>query len=174
MKNPYWFNVIQQWKEKGKGEYGVTLPFLVGAIAKASNEAANETLIREIFHEIIENPVSGYYCKVRWCGNINEPVASVKPVAEIHKVSIKSQFVSKKAEIVSLAFTTDLMSMFNLNCSNYEDCLEKLIASSIDQIAEGNFSKNGGIFTPFTAGDLRFIEEVKQLQKTGTQKTGTD
>lgn len=146
----------------GKGEYGITFPFLIGAVAKTSTESTNEELVRAVFQKIVENPVAGYYCEVRWCGNINEPVASVKQVSEIHNVSIKSQFNSSTSGNVSLAFTTDLMSMFNLNCANEQECLEKLIALTTEKSVEGNFSKNGGTFMPFTAGDLEFIEVVRK------------
>ncbi len=163
MKNPFWFSVIEQWKEMGKGEYGVTFPFLVGAIAKTSAQSINKAFVISIFQEIINNPVAGYYCEVRWCVNIDEPVASVKKTEEIHNVSIKSKFVVENTENVSLAFTTDLMSMFNLDCSNNQECLEKLTSVTIEKVAEGNFSKNGGVFTPFTESDLKFIEVVSGL-----------
>lgn len=162
MQKPFWFNIIEQWKEMGKGEYGVTFPFLIGAIAKESKKTPTGELVREAFRAIIENPFSGYYCEVRWCGNIDEPVASVKPLSEIHNVSIKSQFNLSGSGEVSLAFTTDLMSMFNLDCANEQECLEKLIASTIAKASEGKFSKNGSNFTPFTAADIEFIELIEK------------
>jgi hypothetical protein len=162
VEKPYWFKIIEQWKEMGKGEYGVTFPFLIGAVAKLSTGSVTEEFTKSVFRDIIENPVSGYYCEVRWCGNINEPVASIKLVSEIHNVSIKSQFKSSISGNVSLAFTTDLMSMFNLNCANEKECLGKLVALATEIADEGNFSKNDGTFTPFTAGDLEFIEAVSK------------
>ena len=162
MDKPFWFNIVEQWKEMGKGEYGVTFPFLIGAIAKASAQEPSEALVRNAFREIIETPFPGYYCEVRWCGNINEPVASVKKVSEIHKVSIKSKFNSPGNGDASLAFTTDLMSMFTLDCASEQECLEKLIALTNKYASEGNFSKNGGCFTPFTVADLEFIAAVEK------------
>jgi len=129
MKNPFWFNVIEQWKSMGKGEYGVTFPFLISAMANTNKK------------EIINNPVAGYYCEVRWCGNINEPVASIKKLEEIHKVSIKSKFICKNTQNTSLAFTTDLMSMFNLDCTSNKDCLNKLIGITLEKSLEGNYFK---------------------------------
>ncbi|MEA1989213.1 MAG: hypothetical protein U9N57_08420 [Pseudomonadota bacterium] len=161
MDKPFWFKIIEQWKEMGKGEYGVTFPFLIGAIAKASAQEPNDELVRKTFQEIIENPFPGYYCEVRQCGNINEPVASVKKVSEIHNVSIKSKFSIPGSGDASLAFTTDLMSMFALDCSSEQECLEKLVALTNKYASEGNFSKNAGSFTPFTVGDLEFIEVVE-------------
>ena len=34
MNNVFWFTIIKQWREKGMGENGVTLPFLVGALTR--------------------------------------------------------------------------------------------------------------------------------------------
>ena len=163
MKNPFWFAVIKQWKEMGKGEYGVTFPFLIGAIAEVGNHKVNKELVESVFHEIIHNPVSDFYCEVRWCGNIDEPVASVRELREIENISIKSKFFSKNNANVSLAFTTDLMSMFNLNCSSNKECLEKLISMTTNNVAKGDFSKNSGVFTPFTKDDIEFIAVVSEL-----------
>lgn len=59
--------------------------------------------------------MENYYCEVRWCGDINEPVASVKKLEEIHSVSIKSQLICENSKNVFLAFATDLMGMLNLD-----------------------------------------------------------
>lgn len=165
MEKPFWFRLIEQWRLTGRGEYGLTFPFLVAAISNDTGKKPNESLIANVFQTIIENPFDGYYCEVRWCGNINEPVASVKALSEIHKVSIKSFFKSQK-DLTSLAFTTDLMSMFNLNCTDERDCLSKLISYTKQHVSEGNYSKNGGNFTPFTGNDLEFIAFVKTQKGT--------
>lgn len=160
MDKPFWFSVVEQWKTMEKGEYGVTFPFLIGAISKVSGRSPDRNHIEEMFQEIIEAPLDGHYCEVRWCGNIEEPVASVKQVTDINKVSIKSFFKSPNGTQVSLAFTTDLMSMFNLNCTTEKDCLEKLITYTTENASKGNFSKHGGQFTPFSSEDLEFINLV--------------
>lgn len=166
MEKPFWFRLIEQWKQTGRGEYGLTFPFLVGAISNYTGEKPNESLVESVFKTIIESPFEGCYCEVRWCGNINEPVASVKALQEIHKVSIKSLFKSQQEGLTSLAFTTDLMSMFNLNCKNELDCLNKLIAYTTQHVLEENYSKNGDQFTSFTGDDLEFITLVKAQKNT--------
>ncbi len=169
MKNPFWFNIIEQWKLTGKGEYGVTFPFLIGAMVFANKKEITNEFVGNIFQEIINNPVADYYCEVRWCGDIDEPVASIKKLEDLHKVSIKSKFFCKNTEIESLAFTTDLMSTFNLECAvneectSNEDCLNRLICRTLEESVKGNFSKNDGYFAPFSEDDIKFIELVSSL-----------
>ncbi|NQZ24498.1 MAG: hypothetical protein HRT53_20935 [Colwellia sp.] len=164
MGKPFWFNAILQWKETGKGEYGITFPFLIGAIATLKNEVVTENFITDVFDEILNNPVSGYYCEVRQCGNIDEPVASIKPLSDLEKVSIRDSFEAQGQ--VSYGFTTDLMSMFALNCKDASECRVELIKKTLEITVNGNYSKNGGKFTPFSDSDKKFIEHVSALDCT--------
>ena len=56
MQSPDWFTLIEQWKARGMGQYGVTLPFLVGALGKPASE-----LLREVAH----TNVAGFVVEVR-------------------------------------------------------------------------------------------------------------
>jgi hypothetical protein len=157
MDNPFWFYLIKQWREQNMGQYGVSLPFLVGAIARQFGGEITENFIKDILQEIIEYPAKGYYCEVRWCGNIDEPVVSIESINVIKNKSIQAQFTNINGE-PSLAFTTDLMSMFNLNCKNKEDCLDKLIARALEKAKRNLFSKNNGVFGDFTEKEISSIE----------------
>ncbi len=160
---PFWFKIIEQWREMGKGEYGVTFPFLAGAIARTQGKNIDHEFVVNMFQNVIDESVSGYYCEVRWCNNIDEPVASVKKSEALKGASIKSHFCTPENESVSLAFTTDLMSMFNLYCTTSEECLAKLIDKTEETIRNGGFSKNSGQFTDFTESDIEYIEKVSAL-----------
>ena len=159
MSNPFWFQLIKQWREQGMGQYGVSLPFLVGAITRQFGGDITEDFIKGILQEIIESPAQGYYCEVRWCGNIDEPVASIESINTIKNKSIQAQFTNNNGE-PSLAFTSDLMSIFTLNCENKEDCLTKLIARALEKTRQNSFSTNNGVFGNFTEKEIKFIEDV--------------
>jgi len=163
MSCPFWFQLIKQWREQGMGQYGVSFPFLAGAISRQFGGDIDEGFIKGMMQEIIDNPTPGYYCEVRWCGNIDEPVASIEPTEAIKNKSIQAQFTSNGEP--SLAFTSDLMSMFTLNCENKEDCLEKLIARALEKAGQNLFSKNNGVFGNFTDKEIRFIEDVYSKSK---------
>lgn len=141
------------------GQYGVSFPFLVGAVATKFENRINEEFIKGIFQEIIEHPATGFYCEVRWCGSIDEPVVSVESIDTIKNKSIQAQFTNDTGD-ASLAFTSDLMSMLSLNCETKEECLTKLISRTLEKAEKKLFSKNNGIFGNFTADELRFIEDV--------------
>lgn len=161
MDTPFWYNIILQWRQKGMGKYGVSFPFLIGAIAMNNNSSISRCLIDSTFQEMINNPVVGNYCEVRWCGNINEPVVSIESVVNIEKKSIQAKYHDKNNNI-SLAFTKDLMSMFTLNCSTKEECLDKLIAITLEKVENGVFSKNNGVFGDFSPCELKFIHSVSK------------
>ncbi len=162
MTKPFWFNLIQQWREKGMGEYGVSFPFLVGAVARENSIEINREIIENVFNEIINNPIKGHYCEVRWCGNLDEPVASIEITSSLKNKSIQADFKDEDNN-VSLAFTTDLMSMFTLNCSTKEECLGKLITRTQENAEKGLFSKNNGVFGAFTESEVKFIKGVVSL-----------
>ena len=164
MSEPFWFNAIVKWKELDYGEYGLTFPFLIGAAAKFYNEKADEKFVRKVFSEIENNPVKGYYCEVRWCGNIDEPVASIKPLSDLAVVSIKGKLFCSGQ--VSMGFTKDLMSMFHLDCTTPEECREKLIQKTLGITNTGMWSKNLGRFTEFNETDKKFIEHVVSISST--------
>lgn len=159
MDNPFWFQLIKEWRAKGMGQYGVSFPFLAGAIAKKYGGDINEEFVKGMFIKIIEHLATDYYCEVRWCGNIDEPVVSIESSDTIKNKSIQAQYTNEAGE-PSLAFTTDLMSMFTLNCKTKEECLKKLIDRTLENAEKGLFSKNNGVFGDFTADEIKFIEDV--------------
>jgi hypothetical protein len=164
MNNPFWFNIIQQWKEMGKGAYGVTFPFLVGAVAIHVDKEPDGELVAKVFDDMKNNPVDGYYCEVRWCGNIDEPVVSVNRVENASKVSIKAD--CRVGDTISIGFTTDLTNMFHLDCETSDECLAKLFSYTEKIIRNNTFTKNRGQFTAFTNGDIDFIKSVQELKST--------
>jgi uncharacterized protein YlaI len=160
MTKPFWFDVIKKWKEMGKGSYGISFPFLVGAVNHDSKNTIDEENIKKIFYEIENNPVKNYYCEVRWCASVDEPIASIKPLIDIKNVSIQATL--SNSEQISFGFTTDLMSMFGLDCKTAEECREKLIKRTLDIVKNNQFSKHNGEFIPFTNSDIDFILQIKK------------
>ena len=86
-------------------------------------------------------------------------MASIESLSEIQYKSIQAQFINESGE-ATLAFTSDLMSMFTLNCENKEDCLHKLISRTLEKAGNNLFSKNNGVFGQFSIEDEAFIKNV--------------
>ena len=167
MNKPNWFVIIEQWRTKKMGEYGVTLPFLVGALAYVNGqEKASLNDVRILFDEMIENPVEGYMIVIRWCGDIKEPVMSTRALNDSSKVAIKGSYSRPKGDGMSVAFTDDLMSIFNLNCKTAAECRDKLTTYARDYVENGCFSKNLNPetmqrkFGYFSEKDIQYIKSV--------------
>ena len=112
MKPPDWFVLIHDWKAKGMGQVGITLPFLVGALTVQKETAATQD-IRTLLKEIVENPQAGFVTEVRWCPNVQAPVLSVSSLKDPGKLPLKSYFVAKNGQR-SFGFSQDVQSMFGL------------------------------------------------------------
>ena len=167
MTKPSWFNIISEWRSKGMGEYGVTLPFLVGALAYEKGHdkvSLNDTLT--LLTNMIENPVDGYMVVIRWCGNIEEPVISMKALDDPLELAIKDGYTRPNDREFSMAFTVDLMSMLNLDCKDAEECKSKLANRAKNYVENGLFSKNfnpetqNREFGRFSERDIEYIKSV--------------
>jgi hypothetical protein len=167
MKTPSWFNIIEQWRAKGMGAYGVTLPFLVGALAyeKGQDQATLDD-VSGLLTEMIENPIEGYMAVIRWCGDIEEPVISMKALDDPLQVSIRDGYHRPNNDGWSVVFTEDLMSMFNLNCATAQECRVKLANHAKSHVENGLFSKNINPntklreFGHFSQRDIEYIKSV--------------
>lgn len=149
------------------GGYGITLPFLVGGLAyeRGGTKATLED-VAGLLSEMIEKPVAGYMVVVRWCGDIKEPVISMKALNDPFKVAIKDGFPRPEGAGMSLGFTEDLMSMFNLNCATAQECRDKLENYAKELVENGLFSKNTNPatgqreFCGFTQRDINYIQST--------------
>lgn len=167
MNDPNWFKIIQQWRAKKMGAYGITLPFLVGALAHEKGHAtATLEDVTALLSEMIEKPVPGYMAVVRWCGDIEAPVISLRAVDDPFKIAIRDGFSPTDGGELSVGFTEDLMSIFNLNCANAQECREKLENYAKCLVENGLFSKNVNLVTglreygSFSQRDIDYIQST--------------
>lgn len=169
MSTPDWFILIQQWRVKGMGEYGVTLPFLVGALGYKSGESTLDAQqVRNVLNNIIEHPVDGYVTEVRWCGGIDAPVFTVALIDNSSgRMPFKSYLTSPSSEEAALGFSVDLQSEFgDLGCKNAKECYEKLIDYAAKHTEQGQFSRIRSevegkyVYGSFQPRDIKFIQET--------------
>ena len=150
------------------GQYGITLPFLVGALARLRHEEPSVENIRGLLQEIVANPFPGYVTEVRWCAQVDAPVFSISRLNNSGQMPFKSHLANSRGE-VSLGFSQDLQSMFGLNCNGSSDCLEKLVVHAASPVESGRFSRvrnpaNGEMeFGDFLPNEVRYIEEACAL-----------
>ncbi|OOG24333.1 hypothetical protein B1C78_08950 [Thioalkalivibrio denitrificans] len=167
MSKPVWFLLIEQWKVKGMGATGITLPFLVGALARIQGMRPSTKTIRDVLQEIVANPFQGYVTEVRWCANVDAPVISVSK-RNVGTMPFMSHFASPRGEI-SLGFSQDVQSMFGLNCGGSSDCLEKLVAHAAGPVELATYSRVRNVetgkweFADFLPKEVRYIREVAAI-----------
>ena len=158
MSQSTWFAVLEQWKARDMGQYGVTLPFLVGALGKSASE------ISRLLHEIAHSPVPGYVTEVRWCAQLDAPTFSVSKIDK-SKMHFES-FIPGPSGEPSLGFSKDLQSSFGLNCKSSDECLKKLANDAATHVKKHQFSRirntntNTCEYTSFTQAEIQFIKEV--------------
>jgi hypothetical protein len=141
MQLPDWFLLVRDWRTTRMGTVGITLPFLVGALAaKANNPKPSVEDILDLLHEIVDSPVKGYVTEIRWCPNTDAPVLSVAATDSVFSLPLKSHF-STVTGGTSLGFSEDIHSMFGLNCSSCKECLEALVANARPYVEAKTFSR---------------------------------
>lgn len=166
MKQRDWFILIRDWKAKGMGQVGVTLPFLVGALARKTGQANLSVQdIRSLLREIVERPEQGYVTEVRWCPNVQAPVLSVSMVNDPNRLPFKSYYSASNGQ-PSLGFSQDIQSMSGLSCSGAQECLEALVSDAAPHIKRRTFSRTMNQTTwqreygPFSPQEEQFIDET--------------
>jgi hypothetical protein len=163
---PDWFTLISEWRKKSMGAYGVTLPFLVGALGyKTKKSGLGLDYVRNLFNDIINCPVDGYVTEISWCPDIDAPVLRVSPINNPFPMPLKSTF-SCSGGGITLGFSENIHSVLNLDCKGASDCLEKLIAYAVNHLESGHFSRNRNNLTGdyeyggFLPKELDFIHKT--------------
>ena len=75
MELPDWFLLMHKWSSSGLGERGVTLAFLVGALAIKNNKLDSTPAdARILLKRMTEESVDGFITEVGWCSDLGAPV----------------------------------------------------------------------------------------------------
>ena len=166
MKYPDWFLIIKKWREKGLGKYGVTLPFLYGAI-KMKNGTAD---LKSIIQEMISAPVEGYIIEISWCADaVKAPVLRATQETSTERITYKTVSVPNPSSgKPSLVFDNDLVKKWG---DKPQILLESLIREAAPAIHSGKYSRHHNDSTgesyngEFSQRELDFIKETLMLTK---------
>lgn len=157
---PSWHTLIAAWI--AKGQYGLTIPFLVGARALTLGAAtANKADIEALLHELIEHPVPNFIVYARWCDDIDSVVlasyAMDFPYRPRHNLI---EFRSSLNGTLSLAAEKSLATRLGAKASPTE-LLNALVSHALPRVEKGHFSRywtlEGRENGPFQESDLAFI-----------------
>jgi hypothetical protein len=165
MNKPDWFILIDRWVPEGMGEHGVTLPFLVGALAyKAGERNLDSSYIRRLLDEITGNPVDGYVTEVSWCVQITAPILNTQRADSPERMSPSVAIPHPSGHGEALVFGPNLVSRWNSR--DPYALIERLVEDATDPVCGGTFSR---IRTPgtsrseyghFRPGEISYIKRV--------------
>jgi hypothetical protein len=157
MKQPDWFIIIKEWRDNKMGEFGVTLPFIYGALQMKYGSID----IREVIQEMIAQPVPGYVIEITWCPDaLKAPV--LRATKEISKDRVTFQVETVQSPSTgkpALVFDNDLVRMWQS-----QDLVEALIQDAHSAIELGKFSRRHDdstgkyFYDDFSEKEIRFIK----------------
>lgn len=125
-----WYSLIKHFKEENAISNGLTIPFLLGAIALLNKEIKlNENSISSLLYEIAEsetelNPV------LQKCTDIKEYVISLR-TKEFCRANFKSELVFKNTVGENSLFVSQNAASLGKNIDEISENLEKIYASAL-------------------------------------------
>ncbi|HYV40083.1 MAG TPA: hypothetical protein VE988_30635 [Gemmataceae bacterium] len=145
MANPTWFKLLKSWT----GE-GLTLQFVVGALAMHEGRIATLEDAEHVLNEIAANRVGGSTVEARWCyEKLEAPVLCL---------------IDSPTESTGLIFHPDLRKKWNM--TDPVQLRQKLLRCAEGPINNGNFSREPGLGrpqdSPFSPDDVGFIRRALQ------------
>lgn len=166
MNKPDWFVLIEQWVPSGMGSEGVTLPYLIGALAhRAEKTTVGENDIRDLLHKMSNEPVEGFVTEVMWCGNINAPVFKVVSTDSKRRIKSNTKIQRPSGDGESMVFSENLIVC--LKAKDPDALLTKLIEDASQPVSEGHFSRQRSPgkflefeYDAFSERDLKYIENT--------------
>jgi hypothetical protein len=174
MTKPDWFILIEQWVPQRMGEHGVTLPFLVGALAhKAGQTDTGVEQVHKILDDIVRHPVEGYVTEVSWCSNISAPVLNTKKVNAQDRMSLEATIPRPSGDGESIVFSLTLRFQWDLK--DARALLARLLEDAAEPVSKGCYSrnrKNGTLefeYSDFPPKELRYIEDTIMHGRKGSK-----
>lgn len=154
MVKPDWFILIERWVPERMGDLGVTLPFLVGALAlKTRDTNLNASHVRRLLDEMVANPVHGYVTEVSWCHAIDAPAFNTKTADSRNRMSSPAGIAPPSGHGQSLVFGSSLFIKWG--SSDPSVLLDRLVEDATEHISRGRYSRNRNAgTTEFEYGDF--------------------
>lgn len=159
MGKPDWFLLMSAWVKEGHGERGITLPFLVGAIA-LSRQNENPTIqdARTLLDEMITQPVHEHVVEIAWCSSLAAPILTANAAPSPFQPQVGFQFPGGKEMCV--VFGLDLQDRWK--SSDPIVLVDSLLDESELAISDRMFSRdpNSKTYKAFERWEKGFIEQV--------------
>jgi hypothetical protein len=152
------------------GFYGVTLAFLVGALAhKGGRTRASVEDIQQLLDDIVNRPVEGYITEISWCLDISAPVLNVRRLDDIYRMKGTASISPPSLRRESIAFSLNLQSRWR--CKDGYVLLARLLEDARKPVSAGTYSRNRKAgMAEYEYGDfeLRELEFINRTLSKGS------
>lgn len=159
-KNPDWFVLMREWVAKGWGDNGVTLPFIVGAVAYVNNNTIPTIEnARNLLDRMKRESVDGYVTEIGWCRNLEAPVLAARPFGS-PGLSSNAGIRHPSEDRLCLVFSEELQRRWH--SSDGVELVESLLREAEEPITNRRYSRdsNSKSYKEFTPGELQFIKDT--------------
>lgn len=140
MKNPDWFVLIEQWIPEKMGVFGITLPFLVGALAYKNDINKPDIVeVKKVLSEICNKPIDGYVIEVADCDDINAPVLRARRCDSPFRIDRKIAITHPSGEGQSLVFGSGLSTHWQ--STDAKILVDRLAEDAAQHTEKGQYSR---------------------------------
>lgn len=152
---PAWIRLIKRWRDKGN--FGLTIPFLVGALqmwpGKPLGDTAGIEQLRALLCSLRDDVPDGQIFRLYRCDKIQD--LALAPVGGIpqHCIPVSSLRCSVPSLYVEVGVVPNEETSF-------EKLLDALWQRYGKEIERACFSRRGGVFQPLDDDDRAFISEA--------------
>jgi hypothetical protein len=159
--HPDWHKLIKAWL--GKGRYGLSIPFLVGARALLTgSKTVNRDDIENLLAEIIERPVQGNIVYIRWCDDYDSAVlASYSENFPFRPKDNVIEFSPKGSTETSLGILREVPIKLGVTAERAK-IIPALVEYANAQVSLAHYSRywteDGRTYGPFQEEELSFIQ----------------
>jgi len=152
---PPWLKLIEQWQ--ATGHFGLTVPFLVGALRKWPKQPLGDAegieQLRCLLISIRENAPADCSMRLYSCDKIND--LALTPINNIPQFCVP--FQPSSGTIPSLYVEK---SIFSQGSVSFDDLVDVLWLRYGEAIEAENFSLYQGAFRPFVDNDKALISDA--------------
>lgn len=157
MTKPDWFVLMREWVMQNHGDRGVTLPFLVGALAYKENKLQPTMAdTRAVLDEMIAKPVDDYVTEIGWCSSLGAPVFTATEGPS--RFNSKVGFRHPSKEWLCVVFGHDLQLRWD--CSDASTLIGELVEDALGPIADRKYSRDSKEYREFEPWEKKFIEQT--------------
>jgi hypothetical protein len=156
---PAWFKLLLLNSERHR--FGMTLPFLVGALQEPSGQALSSEAafleLRKVLESMRDETPPSHVIRIAECDRLHQPVAA--PINAMFRLPDNVPIVSPRTQRSALFVAREYLE----SGDTLDAALDSLWRANENPLSEGRYSYRGGAFQSFDAADRAFVEAALSM-----------